>query len=88
MCPCIDVTQLFEQLNWANFVAQFLFLLQPHHFADVTINPWFFFCRKSSETIISQTFSPMGRFRASPPEGKDGAVSPEEHSLLDTKMDN
>jgi hypothetical protein len=88
MCPCNYVTQLYEQLNWANLLAQFLFLLQPQNFAEVTINPWFFFSRKSSETIISQTSLPIGRFRVSPQEGKDGAMSPEEHGLLNTKMDN
>ncbi|PNF42501.1 hypothetical protein B7P43_G08759 [Cryptotermes secundus] len=44
--------------------------------------------RKSSETIISQTSLPIGRFRPPPSEGKDGAIPPEEHGLLDTKIDN
>jgi hypothetical protein len=86
--PTFSPAQIFEQLNWANFVTKFLFLLQSHNFAEVTINLWFFFSRKSSETIISQTSLPIGRFRASPSEGKDGAIPPEEHGLLDTKTDN
>jgi hypothetical protein len=53
----------------------------------VTAKLCFLFFRKQPESIISQTYLPTGRFRASAPEENDGVMSPEENSLLRAKMD-